>query len=334
MSDLVTPTPLLWLQSLSSPQRGECWSITDGARVGRMPTSQVVLSNNSISRNHAEFHQRPLGWVVRDLGSRNGTRVNNTQLTAGEEVLLHDGDVILFSSVSLRVLLLDAAVPALRDGFQLRRLVADVATTAAASSVDLYLVAASGVALMAGVQHPDSDTELTAEPIALGVLRNGRALLESEGSEFGDWSSLTMAQDVAHPALWLPLVSDTGLRQGVLRLARRLGERGFDALELDTAQANFRDVLHRYDVFDAPSVAPCIDPAWLWANDHALARLGTALSSARDFAALPILADALEDAGCCDAHLLAHCRGGAAHTERCWVLDLLAAAISGPCPAH
>jgi hypothetical protein len=38
---------------------------------------------------------------------------------------------------------------------------------------------------------------------------------------------------------------------------------------------------------------------------------------------LPILADALEEAGCTDADILAHCRGPGPHVRGCWVVDLL-----------
>jgi hypothetical protein len=41
------------------------------------------------------------------------------------------------------------------------------------------------------------------------------------------------------------------------------------------------------------------------------------------FADLPILADALEDAGCTEAAVLAHCRGGGEHVRGCWAVDLL-----------
>jgi hypothetical protein len=43
----------------------------------------------------------------------------------------------------------------------------------------------------------------------------------------------------------------------------------------------------------------------------------------RDFSAMPILADALQDAGCEDEHLLEHCRGPGPHVRGCWVMDLL-----------
>jgi len=43
----------------------------------------------------------------------------------------------------------------------------------------------------------------------------------------------------------------------------------------------------------------------------------------RAFHLPPILADALEDAGCDNADILAHCRGPGPHVRGCWVVDLL-----------
>jgi hypothetical protein len=43
----------------------------------------------------------------------------------------------------------------------------------------------------------------------------------------------------------------------------------------------------------------------------------------RDFTGLPILADALEKAGCDDTDILGHCRGPGPHVRGCWVVDLL-----------
>jgi hypothetical protein len=43
----------------------------------------------------------------------------------------------------------------------------------------------------------------------------------------------------------------------------------------------------------------------------------------RDFTPMPILADALQDAGCDNAEILAHCRGDSPHIRGCWVVDLV-----------
>jgi hypothetical protein len=66
-----------------------------------------------------------------------------------------------------------------------------------------------------------------------------------------------------------------------------------------------------------------LERAWLTRNDGAVRRVAVALYEERAFERLPILADALEDAGCADAELLGHCRGGGEHARGCWAVDLL-----------
>jgi hypothetical protein len=62
------------------------------------------------------------------------------------------------------------------------------------------------------------------------------------------------------------------------------------------------------------------DPAWRTADVIGLAE---AAYEWRRFDRLPILADALEDAGCQDQSILAHCRSGDSHVRGCWVVDLI-----------
>src|SRR5262249_59117558 len=66
--------------------------------------------------------------------------------------------------------------------------------------------------------------------------------------------------------------------------------------------------------------------AWVLAwNDAAVPRIAAAIYEDRRFDDLPILADALEEAGCTDAELQAHCRGGGEHARGCWAVDLVLA---------
>jgi hypothetical protein len=62
------------------------------------------------------------------------------------------------------------------------------------------------------------------------------------------------------------------------------------------------------------------DPSWLTSTVTTLARQ---MYESRDFSAMPILADALQDAGCDNADMLAHCRSDGSHVRGCWVIDLL-----------
>jgi two-component system, NtrC family, response regulator HydG len=67
-----------------------------------------------------------------------------------------------------------------------------------------------------------------------------------------------------------------------------------------------------------PPPAPVLDPAWRTPEVLLLAR---SLSEERRFEDLPVLGDALEEAGCIDADILSHCRGQGPHVQGCWVLE-------------
>jgi hypothetical protein len=63
-------------------------------------------------------------------------------------------------------------------------------------------------------------------------------------------------------------------------------------------------------------------PAWLRWNAGCILSLAQAIYDERRFADLPVLADALEDAGCAEPRILEHCRRRE-HVRGCWLLDAL-----------
>jgi hypothetical protein len=75
-----------------------------------------------------------------------------------------------------------------------------------------------------------------------------------------------------------------------------------------------------HDVFGNPFHPVALDPSW---RTEAVVGLARGMYESRDFAPMPVLADALEDAGCADAAILAHCRGEGPHVRGCWVVDLV-----------
>jgi hypothetical protein len=77
------------------------------------------------------------------------------------------------------------------------------------------------------------------------------------------------------------------------------------------------------DIFGNPFRLISVDPIWFGWNDGTVVKLAQAIYEDRAFERLPVLADALEDAGCSDAIILAHCRGPGPHVRGCWVIDLL-----------
>ena len=54
-----------------------------------------------------------------------------------------------------------------------------------------------------------------------------------------------------------------------------------------------------------------------------ISNLAQSIYTDRAFERMPILADALEEAGCNDAAILGHCRGPGPHVRGCWVVDFL-----------
>jgi hypothetical protein len=68
---------------------------------------------------------------------------------------------------------------------------------------------------------------------------------------------------------------------------------------------------------------PKVDPAWLSWNNATVARLAQQIYDQRAFDRLPVLADALEEAGCSDPSILTHFRHPGPHVVGCWPLDLL-----------
>lgn len=67
--------------------------------------------------------------------------------------------------------------------------------------------------------------------------------------------------------------------------------------------------------------APEISPDWLTANDGAAEKLARGIYAERAFDRLPLLADALERAGCHEELILTHCRESRRHIPGCWIID-------------
>jgi hypothetical protein len=72
-----------------------------------------------------------------------------------------------------------------------------------------------------------------------------------------------------------------------------------------------------------PQPPPVIEPVWLACNDGAAVHLARCILQEQNFTLLPILADALEDAGCTLELVLDHCRQPGLHVRGCWVVDAI-----------
>jgi hypothetical protein len=90
---------------------------------------------------------------------------------------------------------------------------------------------------------------------------------------------------------------------------------------LEALDINGRRLVHSFGPADAPVVK--IDPAWLAWNRSAILHLARSIFEEKSFDLLPILGDALEEAGCADPVILEHCRACGRHTSWCWVVSLI-----------
>ena len=76
-----------------------------------------------------------------------------------------------------------------------------------------------------------------------------------------------------------------------------------------------------HDIFGNPFRKAKYKAAWRTSTALLLA---TQMYDSREFSAMPILADALQDAGCDNEDVLNHCRdAGATHVRGCWVVDMV-----------
>jgi pSer/pThr/pTyr-binding forkhead associated (FHA) protein len=77
---------------INGPYDGQELAIPeDGITIGRGKSCSVVIDDNKVSREHAAVRIENGNWWVYDLQSSNGTRVNDSDISAYE---LSDGDVI------------------------------------------------------------------------------------------------------------------------------------------------------------------------------------------------------------------------------------------------
>lgn len=73
-------------------------------------------------------------------------------------------------------------------------------------------------------------------------------------------------------------------------------------------------------IFGIPFKDTVLNSTWKTSDVIVLAKQ---MYEAREFSAMPILADALQDAGCDNTDILDHCRGPGPHVRGCWVVDLV-----------
>jgi hypothetical protein len=151
----------------------------------------------------------------------------------------------------------------------------------------------------------------------------GRHAVDWNGSERVDGSAEAEHPESRHCHEWAALAHVEAERLA-LRVARNYAASrwGYPEARAEAVEpaSLFRDIFG-----PSPFHSVTISPAVLAWNEGTVVKLAEAIYDERAFDRLPILADALEEAGCDNTAILDHCRGSGPHVRGCWALDRLLA---------
>jgi hypothetical protein len=127
---------------------------------------------------------------------------------------------------------------------------------------------------------------------------------------------LTPADRLAHAAC---LLAADGNSVKAVDCWTRTAEAAANAgADLEAELAFQADLLR--DLFGNPFIPVTFDTGW---RTSAVLDLAASIHGTGDYAAMPILADALQEAGCEDWEVLSHCRLAPVHARGCWVVDAI-----------
>lgn len=113
--------PILVAQE--GPLKGQRWALSHTLMLGRDPTCEIIVQDRQVSRFHARITPSPEGVMVEDLGSKNGTIHNGTEVAG--PVILQDGDLLSIALAQQFLFLTSDATMPLAEGIRNGRLLMD-----------------------------------------------------------------------------------------------------------------------------------------------------------------------------------------------------------------
>lgn len=96
----------LLLRGVSGVTFGKTFSLIGSIIIGRDPDCDITIPSEEISRQHARIITRPGSILLEDMGSSNGTFVNNQPV---QKAVVQQGDEIRFDKIRFKVLSLSEA---------------------------------------------------------------------------------------------------------------------------------------------------------------------------------------------------------------------------------
>lgn len=285
-------------------------------RVGRRPTSDIPFREEIVSRRHCRLEVSGHEVLVTDENSRNGIWISGRRID--EPTVLEPGRQVRLATAGSLLLLENPPYDANGyEGLQYAPPVAACLPGVGGSRKQRLAAVACVRAVLAGLLGGE------AERLFDGAERqaDGRA-------GFTEMNLLTRsAFESARADTTTPSYTDDVLQVGML-YAREALQRVFVGLQPMLGRPEVLGAMH--DIlgdFLAPVVMPAATLAW---KDNLLTRMARTVYQEKRFDDLPVLADALEDAGCTEVRLLQHLRSGKPHYRGCWALDAL---IPGSTPS-
>jgi hypothetical protein len=150
-----------------------------------------------------------------------------------------------------------------------------------------------------------------------GVHRNGGAAVVLTGEEAVEvWAAVARPETVAMTVALMVAeeARAAGTDPGTIAAMDEAANYGVVRREEQCQTALLREII------GDPFRPVTLDPSWITST---VTTLASQMYESRDFGAMPILADALQDAGCDNEDFLDHCRGSGPHVRGCWVVDLV-----------
>jgi len=155
------------------------------------------------------------------------------------------------------------------------------------------------------------------------VIRNERSRYTVEVSErYAD--DLASLEELNAVAVEAAQIAETAARANALgwnaaQTAAMTAGAAMEAARRASGMAADADLLR--EIVGNPFRSVRITPGWLQRNEGRVVQIAQAIYEEHWFRDLPILADALEEAGCDNAEIVGHCRSGDSHARGCWVVD-------------
>jgi hypothetical protein len=137
-----------------------------------------------------------------------------------------------------------------------------------------------------------------------------------------NWAAVTIIGSVSSDDPWVGArEATTVVIELAVRKAVQAGQpvESARAIASPAARTDVCRVLR--EVFGNPFQPVAVNPDWLTWRDGTVPKLAQGIYDDHRFDLLPILADALEEAGCDNAEILTHCRSAGPHLRGCWVID-------------